>query len=176
MHIVQSDSAIWCRPQSFCDILFSWLRGVMHIEELNSAVWCTTQILNTGWMQAVASDSAEWCTLLCLHTTYTTLHITEFLKNSNISGKSKCFSGARGFEYKNRGRKSRYTPLQNIWQFELWNFLFWQLFRKISRLVEIFWVLFYEYSMTGLVGAESQSWRLTLKARLRNTANIYYLD
>ena len=63
MHIVQSDSAIWCRPQSFCDILFSWLRGVMHIEELNSAVWCTTQILNTGWMQAVASDSAEWCTL-----------------------------------------------------------------------------------------------------------------
>ena len=30
--------------------------------------------------------------------------------------------------------------------------------------------------MTGLVGAESQSWRLTLKARLRNTANIYYLD
>ena len=104
------------------------------------------------------------------------MHITEFLKNSNISGKSKCFSGARGYEYKNRGRKSLYTPLQNIWQFELWNFLFWQLFRKISRLVEIFWVLFYEYSMTGLVGAESQSWRLTLKARLRNTANIYHLD
>ena len=69
MYTVKLDSAVGCTPQSFWDILFAWLCGVIHTAELesDSTLWCTPWSLSLWYDESAVgniSESAGWAGLI----------------------------------------------------------------------------------------------------------------